>query len=115
MYFVDPDGMKAQDWRINYTDSSGQQQSFMFDGTQTNLPNNQFVRDFVSAYNYNVSNGGGIAMQAVAASDIIVDVQQSENNSQFGKKGVNVVDWNPNAGIETTNGYILSPATLLEH
>jgi len=35
----------------------------MFNGTQTSLPDNQFVKDFVSAYNYNVNNGGGDKMK----------------------------------------------------
>jgi hypothetical protein len=116
VYFIDPDGMQADDWRINYTDTNGKSQSFLFDGTQTVLPDNQFVRDFVGAYNYNVNNGGGQAMQAIAANDIIVDVQETtESSSQYGKGSTNVVDWNPNAGLETTNGNILSPATILEH
>jgi len=118
VYFIDPDGMQADDWRINYTDANGKSQSFMFDGTQTVLPDNQFVRDFVGAYNYNVSNGGGQAMQAIAANDIIVDVQQGEYNKQEGDTGkfaYNQVTWNPAAGLETTTGNILSPATILEH
>jgi RHS repeat-associated protein len=121
VYFIDPDGMKAvagDDWRINYVDKQGNNQEFIFNGGQTALPDNQFVRDFVNAYNYNVENGGGDSMKAIATNpNIMVDVQEAEFNSQDNSldKSYNVVNWNPNLGIETTNGNILSPATLAEH
>ena len=112
--FVDPDG---QDWRINYVDNNGKAQTYIYNGGASALPDNQFVRDFVSAYEYNVGNGGGDSMKAIAEnSEIIVDIQQSEGEStQESGEGYNVVNWNPNGGVETTNGTILSPATVLEH
>jgi hypothetical protein len=116
-YFVDPDG---RDWRINYTDNDGKAQTFIYNGGATAIPNNQFVKNFVAAYRHNVENGGGDSMKAIAEnSSIIVDVQQtngrSVNDSQSGPNGYNVLNWNPAMGIETTNGSVLSPATVLEH
>jgi len=32
-----------------------------------------------------------------------------------GDKSANVITWNNEAGLETTNGYVLSPATILDH
>jgi len=116
--FVDPDGRAPDDWRINYVDKQGNSQQFVFNGGATALPDNQFVRDFVGAYNYNVGNGGGDSMKAIAENpNITVDVQQGEFTTQDNSlsKDYNVVNWNPNLGIETTSGNILSPATLLEH
>lgn len=120
--FMDPDGMAPDDWRINYTDKNGKNQSFMFNGSNaSSAPDNAFVQDFIGAYNYNVGNGGGGAMQAIAANDIVVDVQESSTYSfsdadPYNERNpYNVVNWNPNMGLDTTSGNILSPATILEH
>ncbi|OYQ50041.1 hypothetical protein CHU92_00155, partial [Flavobacterium cyanobacteriorum] len=89
-------------------------------------PDNQFVQDFISAYNYDVGNGGGQSLKAIAENPFAtVDVQEqgmegyssevySKQDGAFGDS-FNVVYWNPNLGLETTSGYILSPATVLEH
>jgi RHS repeat-associated protein len=123
IHFVDPDGMQADDWRINYTDKNGKQQTFNYTGKETNLPDNQFVKDFVGAYQYNVGNGGGDAMKEIAENkNIIVDVRETEalsyadHSPNILKAGnYNEVSWAPNVGLETTNGVVMSPATLLEH
>ena len=123
MRFVDPDGMQADDWRINYVDKNGKQQEFIFNGGQTALPDNQFVRDFVDAYRYNVGNGGGDGLRSVAENpNLMVDVQQTYGVSFTDQPSLapnsgdyNVVNWNPNMGLETTSGNILSPATVLDH
>ncbi|SHI64887.1 DUF6443 domain-containing protein [Flavobacterium terrae] len=123
MRFVDPDGMQADDWRINYVDKNGKQQEFIFNGGQTALPDNQFVRDFVDAYRYNVGNGGGDGLRSVAENpNLMVDVQQTDGVSFTDQPSLapnsgdyNVVNWNPNMGLETTSGNILSPATVLDH
>ena len=116
--FIDPDGMAPDDWRINYTDKNGKAQTFIFNGGETALPDNQFVQDFVASYRHNVGNGGGASMKAIAENkDIVVDVQETSGRSaQNSIQGqYNVVDWNSSMGLETTNGTILSPATVLDH
>ena len=118
IYFIDPDGMQADDWRINYTDKNGNAQEFIYNGGSGPIPDNEFVQDFVKAYKYNTSNGGGEAMKAIAENpDIIVDVVQGDESTQTNSinNSYNIVTWNPELGIQTTNGYVLSPATLLEH
>ena len=112
--FIDPDG---KDWLINYVDKQGKDQIFVFTGGATVLPDNQFVRDFVDAYNYTVGNGGGDAMKIIAETkSIVVNIQENRISKQesFGNN-FNLVDWNPNSGLLTTNGFVLSPATILEH
>lgn len=122
--FLDPDG---RDFAIQYIDDKGKSQIYNFNGTGANMPNNKFVKDFVTAYNYNVGNGGGKSLKAIAENKYAtVSVQQqslngnyasdtySKQEGSFGDK-YNVVSWNPNLGMETTNGYFLSPATVLEH
>ncbi|MDR6969674.1 RHS repeat-associated protein [Flavobacterium arsenatis] len=116
--FIDPDGMEADDFRINYIDKDGKAQEFIFDGNSTALPDNQFVRDFVDAYNHNVGNGGGDSMKAIAENDdIMVDVVQGVDSTQENSINgdYNIITWNPELGLETTNNYILSPATVLDH
>ncbi len=119
--FVDPTGMASDDWRIHYTDMKGKSQVFLFNGGDTPLPDSQFVQDFVETYKYNVGNGGGDSMKTIAeSSDIIVDVVETSGlskneNYSHPTNGYNIVTWNPSIGLETSNGTILSPATILEH
>jgi Effector protein len=120
VYFIDPDGMKPADWRIFYQDKNNERQEFVFKGGSTVLPDSQFVRDFVAAYNYNVGNGGGDSMKAIAEnSKIMVDVQQTSGDSLYDDskktKANDVLNWNPKMGLMTDNGSMLSPATILEH
>ncbi|HFG0566892.1 TPA: M91 family zinc metallopeptidase, partial [Flavobacterium psychrophilum] len=123
MRYTDPDGMAPDDWRINFTDKNGNQQQFVFNGGATALPDNQFVRDFVSAYRYDVGNGGGDGLRSVAENPaLMIDVQQTSSpsftdqpSSSPGSGDYNVVNWNPKMGLETTNGTIMSPATVLDH
>jgi len=118
--FIDPDG---KDWLINYVDKQGKQQEFVFNGGATVLPDNQFVRDFVNAYNYNVGNGGGQALQSIAENhNLLIDVQETkfqsttqQSSSMPNSGNYNVLEWNPSMGLETTSGNILSPATILDH
>ena len=46
---VDPDGRDVLIW---YQDRKGNDQSFLYNGTQKKVPNNSFVLDFVRTYNY---------------------------------------------------------------
>jgi RHS repeat-associated protein len=119
MRFVDPDG---RDIRIRYVDEDGKTRTWTFNGTnQDQAPKNQFVSDFLTAYNYNVENGkkagnGGDKLQEAAKStDYTIDITKTENNSNRDLvNGFNVIYWNPNEGLETDKG-TLSPATVLEH
>ena len=61
---IDDDGNRIIVW---YKDKIGNDQSFVFTGQETKeLPQNQFVRDFIQAYFYNINNGGGKAMLEAA-------------------------------------------------
>ncbi|MEO8517505.1 MAG: RHS repeat-associated core domain-containing protein [Flavobacterium sp.] len=123
IHFIDPDGMQADDWRINYTDKNGKQQEFVFNGGATVLPDNQFVKDFVAAYRYDVGNGGGDGLRSVAENPaLMIDVQETSEpsftdqpSSSPGSGDYNVLNWNPKMGLETTNGTVMSPATVLDH
>lgn len=108
---IDPDG---KDFLIWYTDDKGKKQNFRFNGTNADgAPKNEFVQQFLSAYNYNVENGGGEKMQAIAGnSKLSVGVTISEEGS-FLSSGY--IYWNPTAGAEYENGTVVSPATVLEH
>ena len=119
MRFVDPDG---RDVRIYYRDEDNKQRSWVFNGSnQDKAPKNQFVSDFITAYNYNVENGGGDKIQAAATStEYTLNLVQTDGGSNFettfNRKGgtEGTVFWNPSEGLETPKG-TLSPATILEH
>lgn len=114
VYFIDPDGMEADDFRFHYTDKNGKSQEYIFNGTQTAAPT-QFIQDFITAYNYNVNNGGGESLKAIAENEnITVDVAESSTTTQYDSNS-NYIEWNPKGGLETDSGNILSPATVLEH
>jgi len=117
--YVDPDG---RDIKVYYQDENGKNRAWIFNGSNQNqAPKNQFVSDFITAYDYNVKNGGGNQMQAAATStDYTLNLVQTGNGSNFqltfpqkgGTEGT--IFWNPTGGLETPKG-TLSPATVLEH
>jgi len=124
--YIDPDG---RDIRIYYEDKNGKSQSWVFNGSNQNkAPNNQFVSDFIAAYNYNVSNGekaknlGGnnLKLAAEATNYTLYLVKTSEHSNfrsvspERGGSAVGRIKWNPTEGLETPKG-TLSPATILEH
>src|SRR5690606_13040080 len=60
--FIDPDGRYIRVWYKTGRNSNGQAVGRYWDFNGENAsaaPDNQFVKDFLAAYNYNVSNGGG--------------------------------------------------------
>jgi hypothetical protein len=113
--FVDMDG---QDIRIYYFVSynrSGKEEfdSWTFNGTnQADAPSNQFVQDFLRAYNYNVGNGGGENMYKLANSrSMTANLRDGMDNAHT----EGWVFWNPRWASKTSEGYVYSPATILEH
>ncbi|EHQ41278.1 RHS repeat-associated core domain-containing protein [Myroides odoratus] len=121
--FIDPDG---RDIRIYYTrarDTNGNaiHGSWVFNGENAaSAPKNQFVRDFLDAYNYNVNNGGGDNMKSAAfdRSEMYDLTEQREamgGSSFYPIDGRTVILWDPLHGLQVENGDVLSPATILEH
>ncbi len=92
----------------------GKQVPFRFDGTNfSSAPKNPFVQSVLTAYKYNVENGGGSALKEAATSlKYNVNVSNTELHDQAHNSNVY---WNPELGLKTTDGYVLSPATSLEH
>lgn len=81
---------------------------------------NPYVKAFIEAYEYNVANGGGQNLTEIYNStDIEVDVQHSSRNTHnlfdLPSSGPTHINWNQYIGLETSNGSVMSPATLLEH
>ena len=112
--FIDPDG---KDIVIYY----GQSRPFIFNGyNQSKAPNNPFVQSFIQAYNYNIKNGGGDNLRNAA-------MERGKNFKIVYNKGRSFVDydegdtrrpfllWDNLLGLETEEGYNISPATVLEH
>jgi RHS repeat-associated protein len=116
---IDPTGKEID---IYYQNKDGHWQKWTFNGTNyKGAPKNQFIQNFLTAYNYNVKNGGGEKMQTASkATDYTLNLVQTENGSNFQttftKSGSTegTIFWNPDMGLETSKG-TLSPATILEH
>ena len=122
--FIDSDGMAPDDIILIFKNSSGKQQSFTFNGNNSkNAPKNEFVQDFIQAYNYNISNGGGDNMKEAATNKSLkIKVADSKafgyNKSFYDPsvdKGGKVVYWNSRQAMKTTEGGYQSPATTAEH
>ncbi|MFT3995755.1 MAG: M91 family zinc metallopeptidase, partial [Dysgonomonas sp.] len=118
--FIDPDG---RDIWIYYTAANNKPMAFLFNGSNhKSAPNNTFVKQFLQAYDHNVKNGGGENLEAAAKDrSTISRVIESENGKsrrehrKVGKAMKSFVVWNPEGGLETTDGKRMSPATVLEH
>jgi len=115
--FTDPDGNDIYIW---YPGDDGKQTSFRFNGTNgASAPSNGYVQNVLKAYNYDVKNGGGDNLKEAATNpDIQVSVTESTvENGDYSTNinGFEYVFWNPNEGLLTEEGVVLSPATMLEH
>ncbi|GHT25198.1 cell well associated RhsD protein [Bacteroidia bacterium] len=109
--YVDPDGRDVIVW---YQDDKEKWRSWTFNGTnQSEAPQNQYVQDFITAYNYNIKNGGGENMSTLANSREM-SVQLKYGDNYFDKKQ-NAIFWDPKYASETKEGHVYSPATILEH
>jgi hypothetical protein len=115
--FIDPDGKDIYIW---YPDENGQATSFRFDGTNgSSAPSNTYVQSVLTAYNYDVGNGGGDNLKE-AASNPDLKISVTASNIETGDcyttdNGYDYVFWNPSEGLLTEEGDVLSPATMLEH
>lgn len=109
--YVDVDG---RDWLIYYKDNKGNVATYRFRGyTTSDIPNNRFVNQVITAYNYNVNNGGGDPSfnSATDKSNSIFIVESNINSVS----DQNVVFWNPYLGIKYDSGNVGSPASVLDH
>ena len=115
---IDLDGNRIVVW---YKDDKGKDKSFVFTGKKIKIPDNQFVRDFVQAYNYNVGNGGEKAMQFAAKADYDYHIEDATNQEEVvtiyhnGGRNDKVIFWESRKGLLLSNGGRQSAATRLEH
>ena len=146
--FVDPDGMWAESangfstsnqdeikdffdiivrYKENVKDKDGKEKevdrSWTFNGKNGNeAPQNKNVQDFLTAYNYNVANGGGDNLKKAAndskiKANVIVNYDEfsySEDVS-YSYKGEFYINWNSRLASLLDNGSAQSAATILEH
>jgi hypothetical protein len=114
--------MRPEEIIIGYLNEDGNYDTFHFNGSNAgSAPDNKFVQNFLSAYSHNTKNGGGVAMKELAEnSSLKVRLEETSSGSQFSRyqhegEVQSFIHWNPYEGIETENGDVLSPATILEH
>ena len=122
--YIDPDG---KDIYIQYKDNNGKFQTFHFNGfggKSIKIPRNQFVKDVISAYLYNASDGKMNSMIKAATNSkykVFVrdatdpDVINEPKNLYVKDSGKHIVTWLSRKGLETTEGGRQSAATGLEH
>ena len=112
---VDPDG---RDFIIHYYYNNVEMTyTYMDGGANKSIPNNTFVKSVIQAYQYNKKNwikAGYLeespSILAATSKKYHVHIYQDfENKYSFG------VRWNPNLGLLTETGVVLSPATSLDH
>jgi len=120
--FVDPDGRDVLIW---YTDKNGEDRCFRFNGRASSdgtyhIPNNQFVKDFVTAYVYDVNNGGGDNLKEAATNskyniEVVFTSNKTSHNQNTIFNNRSVIYWNPKVGLQNDSGGKISAATILEH
>jgi RHS repeat-associated protein len=110
--YIDPDGRDIVIW---YKDENGKDASFRFTGDASNAPKNEFVRQVIGAWTYNVSNGGGDpSFNAATDESVMINIMATDINSHHDRFS-GTVYWNPEAGSLTDENVVLSPATVLDH
>jgi len=105
----DTDGRDILIW---YKTENGKMESYRYTGGNVSHSNG-YVQKVCEAWNYNVMNGGGDpSYNAATNSNVTINVIETSGDSQHlnGK-----VYWNPELGLKTDQGNILSPATILDH
>ena len=101
---------------IWYQDRKGNDQSFLYNGTQKKVPNNSFVLDFVRTYNYlKANNVGDNVVNAVKKHDVLIEVQKDDITMYQNYDRRNTIFWESRKGLLLTNGKKQSPAVRLEH
>ncbi len=134
--FTDPDG---KDGIIHYMEN-GLEEVFIYKGGKPkNVPNNKFVRQTLSAIEYNRKNGGGQILDYLVGSrdsnvhifnaNQVNDPSSSKDKTYKNKSKAVLsndgkelsVEWDPNGGTlisssdSDLDNTVLSPATNLEH
>ena len=75
-----------------------------------------FKRDFKIAVNYLKEHKvDGILAKLEKLDNIIYIVEQKLNECSNYKLSENTIYWEPNVGVMTTDGVLLSPTTVLNH
>ena len=75
----------------------------------------EFQKQFKAAIDYlNTNKAGGIASYLHKSKITYYIKETSDNNSGF-VTGESTIYWNPNVGVFTDNGVVLSPTTVLNH
>jgi hypothetical protein len=85
----------------------------------SSAPNNAFVQNVLTAYNYDVKNGGGDNLKEAATNPnlkiSITEVKTLGSDMYYNDNGNDVIYWNPFEATETEEGLTFSAATALEH
>ncbi|MBQ1913093.1 MAG: RHS repeat-associated core domain-containing protein [Bacteroidales bacterium] len=118
---VDPDGMDIFIWYGQEND----QKCFRFTGKETDIPDDDYVRDVIAAYQYNKANWERAGFSNECPSSLIVEdsgirlnvMKNSSISSRYYRDngGIQKMIWNPYEGTLTDNGVVLSAATIFSH
>ena len=118
---VDPNGEDIWIWY----NENGELKSFHFYGQTDNIPHNLYVKDVILAYTYNKENWEKAGFKEPNPSTEVIEnhkysvsvYMNSDNLSKYypNNGGFPVIIWNPDEGLKTDTGVILSPATIFTH
>jgi len=121
MKFVNPTGSTIFIW---YNDN-GERKSFAYSGSETSIPDNDYVHSVIEAYKFNKANwekagfgGSSPSSLLVERKDIRISIFEEDGNpTEYfqGNGGIPFIRWNSSAGSKTDLGVVLSPATILAH
>jgi RHS repeat-associated core domain len=115
--FIDSKGKDIDIW---YPTDNGGVATFRFNGSNADqAPNNAYVQDFLTAYNYDTGNGGGDNLKEAATNNkLSINVSPSwvgSDNIDYYSLNENTVHWDSHRALRSVGGLRESPATILEH
>ncbi len=115
--FIDSNGKDIDIW---YPTDNGGVASFRFNGSNANqAPKNSYVQDVVTAYNYDVNNGGGDNLKEAATNDkLLINVSPTwvgSDRIDYYSSSENTIHWDSRKALQSVGGLRFSPATILEH
>jgi RHS repeat-associated protein len=93
---------------VRYVDIDGKELVFYKDASS------EFKAQVRGTLKYLDKHGAGGLYKSVNKNETDIYIVKGDGESKF-LPGKNTIYWDPNIGIETTNGTFLSPATVLNH
>lgn len=110
--FIDPDGKDIVLW---YKGANGQYQKYDYKLGSSYSGSNKFIRNFYKSVARLNNKGAGERIQQLEKYQYTVGIAEVSTQDARFKAQDNVIYWNPELGLKTNNGKMLTPTAILDH